>query len=52
MLISDYCATCNTSMWQYVKKTNVKRLELFKFGLGAVSVVIIIIITVIYFDLF
>ena len=40
MLISDYCATCNTStcrMWQYIMKTNVKRLELFKYGLGAIS---------------
>ena len=39
-LISDYCATCNTStcrMWQYIMKTNVKRLELFKYGLGAIS---------------
>ena len=39
MLLSDYCGTCNTSsccMWQYIMK-NVKRLELFKFGLGAIS---------------
>ena len=39
-LISDYCATCNTStcqMWQYIMKTNVKRLKLFKYGIGAIS---------------
>jgi len=24
-------------MWQYIMKTNVKRLELFEYGLGAIS---------------
>ena len=37
-------------MWQYIMKTNVKRLELFKYRLGAISISKIIIIIIPNYD--